>query len=247
MPRCSITRATGTTSRAIRSPPRMSRSSTPAFSPMPHPIRGWAGMRSTLISLFTSVGLWRQQHGQRPGPRHHREGGTAANIIPDRTVAWFMIRSDNGPSTTYARTLPPDVRGGRARHRYGGRGDVLRPGYVRNNLVLAQRFRANMAAYGMPTRATTSTPAPRTWLSAGFVHDPPGSVDRGRGTPGHSSSSATPRRPARRRDPLLTPPPSHRPDRLRALRRRPGRRRLAGIPPKEPESRGRSGTNLTPP
>ena len=47
-----------------------------------------------MISLFVSVGLWRQQL-----PSHCRvhgiiaEGGTAANIIPDRTKAWFMIRS----------------------------------------------------------------------------------------------------------------------------------------------------------
>ena len=47
-----------------------------------------------MIALFVSVGLWRQQL-----PTHTRvhgiiqEGGTAANIIPDRTRAWFMIRS----------------------------------------------------------------------------------------------------------------------------------------------------------
>ena len=47
-----------------------------------------------MISLFVSVGLWRQQL-----PSHCRvhgiiqEGGTAANIIPDRTKAWWMIRS----------------------------------------------------------------------------------------------------------------------------------------------------------
>jgi len=47
-----------------------------------------------MIALFVSVGLWRQQL-----PDHCRvhgiiaEGGTAANIIPSRTTAWFMIRS----------------------------------------------------------------------------------------------------------------------------------------------------------
>ena len=47
-----------------------------------------------MIALFVSVGLWRQQL-----PTHTRvhgiiqEGGTAANIIPDRTKAWFMLRS----------------------------------------------------------------------------------------------------------------------------------------------------------
>ncbi|MEA2609877.1 MAG: hypothetical protein QOJ75_2120, partial [Chloroflexota bacterium] len=58
----------------------------------------WMGRNAldALVSLFTSVGLWRQQ--LRPTARVHgiiRDGGTAANIIPDRTAAWFMIRSDN--------------------------------------------------------------------------------------------------------------------------------------------------------
>ena len=58
----------------------------------------WRGKNAldALIMLFTSVGLWRQQ--LRPTTRVHgiiREGGTAANIIPDRAVAWFMIRSDD--------------------------------------------------------------------------------------------------------------------------------------------------------
>ncbi len=56
----------------------------------------WAGRNAldAMIALFVSVGLWRQQL-----PTHCRvhgiiqEGGTAANIIPDRTRAWFMLRS----------------------------------------------------------------------------------------------------------------------------------------------------------
>jgi amidohydrolase len=56
----------------------------------------WKGKNAldAMIALFVSVGLWRQQL-----PTHTRvhgiiqEGGTAANIIPDRTKAWFMIRS----------------------------------------------------------------------------------------------------------------------------------------------------------
>jgi amidohydrolase len=56
----------------------------------------WQGKNAldALILLFSSVGLWRQQ--LRPDARVHgivQEGGTAANIIPDRTKAWFMIRS----------------------------------------------------------------------------------------------------------------------------------------------------------
>jgi amidohydrolase len=56
----------------------------------------WMGRNAldAMIALFVSVGLWRQQL-----PTHCRvhgiisEGGTAANIIPSRTRAWFMIRS----------------------------------------------------------------------------------------------------------------------------------------------------------
>ena len=64
----------------------------------------WRGKNAldALIVLFTSVGLWRQQ--LHPTARVHgiiREGGTAANIIPDRTAAWFMIRSTS--ETDYER------------------------------------------------------------------------------------------------------------------------------------------------
>ena len=58
----------------------------------------WKGKNAldAMILLFSSVGLWRQQ--LRPTARVHgiiQEGGTAANIIPDRTKAWFMVRSDD--------------------------------------------------------------------------------------------------------------------------------------------------------
>jgi len=56
----------------------------------------WSGRNAldAMIALFVSVGLWRQQ--LPPHCRVHgiiQEGGTAANIIPDRTRAWFMLRS----------------------------------------------------------------------------------------------------------------------------------------------------------
>ena len=56
----------------------------------------WKGRNAldAMITLFASIGLWRQQ--LRPDARVHgiiQEGGTAANIIPDRTKAWFMLRS----------------------------------------------------------------------------------------------------------------------------------------------------------
>src|SRR4029078_2734750 len=56
----------------------------------------WRGKNAldAMVLLFLSVGLWRQQ--LRPDARVHgiiQEGGTAANIIPERTKAWFMVRS----------------------------------------------------------------------------------------------------------------------------------------------------------
>jgi len=56
----------------------------------------WMGRNAldALLLLFQSIGLWRQQ--LRPDARVHGivvEGGTAANIIPDRAVGRFMIRS----------------------------------------------------------------------------------------------------------------------------------------------------------
>ena len=56
----------------------------------------WEGRNAldAIVLLFSAVGLWRQQ--LPPHARVHGivlEGGTAANIIPDRTTAWFMIRS----------------------------------------------------------------------------------------------------------------------------------------------------------
>src|ERR671916_673265 len=56
----------------------------------------WKGRNAldAMVLLFSSVGLWRQQ--LHPDTRVHgiiQEGGTAANIIPDRTKAWFMLRS----------------------------------------------------------------------------------------------------------------------------------------------------------
>jgi amidohydrolase len=56
----------------------------------------WQGRNAldALITLFHSIGLWRQQ--LRPDARVHGivlEGGTAANIIPHRAVGRFMVRS----------------------------------------------------------------------------------------------------------------------------------------------------------
>ena len=56
----------------------------------------WEGRNAldAVVLLFQAIGLWRQQ--LPPHARVHGiilEGGTAANIIPDRATARFMIRS----------------------------------------------------------------------------------------------------------------------------------------------------------
>ncbi len=98
------------------------------------------------------MGLWRQQ--LRPSTRVHgiiREGGTAANIIPERAVAWFMLRSDDRRTTRRSRPGSREMceaaalaTGTTVEVTYSGGATTMR-----NNGVLAERFRANMAAYGI--------------------------------------------------------------------------------------------------
>ncbi|HEY2887059.1 MAG TPA: M20 family metallopeptidase [Candidatus Limnocylindrales bacterium] len=114
----------------------------------------WQGRNAldAMILLFTSVGLWRQQ--LRPEARVHgviTDGGQAANIIPDRTAAWFMVRS------------PDDAEYERMRSRFEElcraaalaadcTVEVVFSGHastMRNNMVLANRFGANLSAYGV--------------------------------------------------------------------------------------------------
>ena len=114
----------------------------------------WMGRNAldALIELFVSVGLWRQS--LRPAARVHgiiREGGTAANIIPDRTAAWFMLRSDD--QAEYAR-MKDRFRAmcEAAALATGTSVEVVFSGFATtmlNNPVLVERFRANMAAYGI--------------------------------------------------------------------------------------------------
>ena len=114
----------------------------------------WKGRNAldAMIALFSSVGLWRQQ--LRPTSRVHgiiTEGGTAANIIPERTSAWFMLRSDD---QAYYEEMKAQF--GRmadaAALATGTTVDVTYSGgatTMRNNRPLVERFRANMAAYGI--------------------------------------------------------------------------------------------------
>jgi amidohydrolase len=115
----------------------------------------WEGRNAldALVMLFAAVGLWRQQ--LKPDTRVHgivREGGTAANIIPERTSAWFIIRTATQADfpalrarfeqLCQAAALATDTQVEISFSAYTST--------MRNNAVLAQRFRANMAAYDRP-------------------------------------------------------------------------------------------------
>ena len=164
----------------------------------------WRGKNALdgLITLFTSVGLWRQQ--LRPTSRVHgiiREGGTAANIIPERASAWFMLRSADQPyyeemKTRFTRmceaaAMATDTK---VSVTYSGGATTMR-----NNRVLAASFRANMAAYGIedmgddPNAGSTDM-ANVSWVCP-TIHPDLAICDEG--VPGHSiqfrDAAVTPR------------------------------------------------------
>lgn len=114
----------------------------------------WQGRNAldAMVLLFTSVGLWRQQ--LHPAARVHgiiKEGGTAANIIPDHTAAWFMVRSadDAEYQTMQARfrqlceaaALASDTS---VEVTFSGSSRTMN-----QNGVLARRWVTNAAAYGI--------------------------------------------------------------------------------------------------
>jgi amidohydrolase len=114
----------------------------------------WEGRNAldAAILLFEAVGLWRQQL-----PQHARvhgivvEGGTAANIIPDRASARFMIRSTDQPYFDSMRTrfrslvegaaLMADVKGEVI---FSGRSTTMK-----ESRTLAGLWRSNMEARGL--------------------------------------------------------------------------------------------------
>ena len=115
----------------------------------------WEGKNAldAMVMLFGSIGLWRQQ--LKPDTRIHgiiREGGTAANTIPERTSAWFIIRCATQADYPALRTRFGELCRAAALAT-GTQVEVTFSAYtrtMRNNSVLAERFRANMAAYGRP-------------------------------------------------------------------------------------------------
>lgn len=164
----------------------------------------WKGRNAldAMIQLFVSVGLWRQQ--LRDSARVHgiiTEGGTAANIIPERTSAWFMIRSDDSADYDAMKARFTEMAEAAARAT-GTTVDVTYSGgatTMRNNRPLAERFRANMAAYsvedmGDDPNAGSTDMANVSWVCP-TIHPDLAICDEG--VAGHSTAfrdaAATPR------------------------------------------------------
>jgi amidohydrolase len=163
----------------------------------------WKGRNAldAMVLLFSSVGLWRQQ--LRTDARVHgiiQEGGTAANIIPDRTRAWFMLRSaDQGyyeemkgrfrelaEAAALATGTTVDVT-------FSGGATTMKP-----NGTLERRWVENAAAYGIvdqgPDPNSGSTDMGNVSWVCPTIH--PELAIAAEGTPGHSilfrDAAATP-------------------------------------------------------
>jgi amidohydrolase len=164
----------------------------------------WEGLNAldAMILLFSSVGLWRQQ--LRPDARVHgiiQEGGTAANIIPERTKAWFMLRS------------PDQVEYERMKIRFRAMAEAAATASgttveiafsggaksMKQNPGLEARWVANAAAYGIvdqgPDPNSGSTDMANVSWVCPTIHPELAIADEG--TPGHSilfrDAAVTPR------------------------------------------------------
>ncbi len=113
----------------------------------------WEGRNAldAVVLLFQAIGLWRQQM-----PHHARvhgivrEGGTAANTIPDRATARFMIRSTD---QAYFETMRPRFQAlvDGAAMMADVAGDVLFSGgstTMKDSHVLGRLWGANLEAAG---------------------------------------------------------------------------------------------------
>ena len=164
----------------------------------------WKGLNAldAMILLFSSVGLWRQQ--LRPDARVHgiiQEGGTAANIIPERTKAWFMLRSPDQPEYERMKNRFRAMAEAAAAAT-GTTVDIVFSGgamSMKHNTALEARWVANAAAYGIvdqgpdPNSGSTDM-ANVSWICP-TIHPELAIADEG--TPGHSilfrDAAATPR------------------------------------------------------
>jgi amidohydrolase len=164
----------------------------------------WKGKNAldAMILLFSSIGLWRQQ--LHPDARVHgiiQEGGSAANIIPERTRAWFMLRS------------PDQVEYERMKSRFRSMAEAAATATdttaeitfsggaksMKQNVALEARWVANAAAYGVvdqgPDPNSGSTDMANVSWVCPTIHPELAIADEG--TPGHSilfrDAAVTPR------------------------------------------------------
>jgi amidohydrolase len=163
----------------------------------------WRGKNAldAMILLFSSVGLWRQQ--LRPDARVHgiiQEGGTAANIIPDRTRAWFMLRSADQAyyeemKTRFIALAEAAALATDTTVEIGFTGGAMT---MKQNRTLEARWVANAAAYGIvdqgPDPNSGSTDMGNVSWVCPTIH--PELAIAPEGTPGHSirfrDAAATP-------------------------------------------------------
>jgi amidohydrolase len=164
----------------------------------------WKGKNAldAMILLFSSVGLWRQQletHARVHGII--QEGGTAANIIPERTRAWFMVRSAD---QAYYETMKARFRQlcEAAALAADCRVDVTFSGgamTMKQNRTLEARWIANAEAHGITDQGADpnsgSTDMANVSWEMPTIHPDLAIADEG--TPGHSirfrDAAATPR------------------------------------------------------
>jgi amidohydrolase len=164
----------------------------------------WKGKNAldAMILLFSSVGLWRQQ--LHPEARVHgiiQEGGTAANIIPERSKAWFMVRSPDQEDYVRIKARFRELVEGAALAT-DTRAEVTFSGgamTMKQNRTLEARWVANAAAYGIADQGqdlnSGSTDMGNVSWVCPTIH--PELAIAPEGTPGHSiafrDASVTPR------------------------------------------------------
>jgi amidohydrolase len=153
----------------------------------------WKGRNAldAMVLLFSSVGLWRQQ--LRTDTRVHgiiQEGGTAANIIPERSRAWFMLRS---PDQGYYAEMKERFNG-LAQGAALATGTSVEVTYsggamsMNRNTTLEARWVENAAAYGIadagPDPNSGSTDMGNVSWVCPTIHPELSICDEG--VPGHS-------------------------------------------------------------
>jgi amidohydrolase len=153
----------------------------------------WKGKNAldAMILLFSSVGLWRQQ--LHPDTRVHgiiQEGGTAANIIPERTKAWFMLRSPDQADYAHIKERFRELVQGAALAT-GTKADINVSGLamtMKQNRTLEARWVANAEAYGISDQGADpnsgSTDMGNVSWVCPTIHPDLSIADEG--TPGHS-------------------------------------------------------------